>query len=264
MERFILYGDSWTQGQGIGTGEIENNQIEPIDFYRKSNHPISKLLINTFNVPVINNGIQGNTNTHMLKQIYDDVTENNIDKDDIVIIGFTSLIRDHHPFIPTQYNDKTKYGWNIHNMFNELDELHFENDSDTIYEKSFKEYAINYITKIFDESYYQYVGFNMVYFLQHFLNANQIKYFFWNPFETIVNHSYKNSSLINKNHYVNFGNNFMNDLYEYEKQLLNSNPKFTVWENNQINPNPALHPNYWGYEFIGNRIVSHIISQIDF
>lgn len=259
MERFVLYGDSWTQGQGIGTGELENNQIEPIDYYRKSNHPISKLLIKTFNVPVINNGIQGNTNTDILKQIYDDINNNNVDKDDILIIGFTSLIRDNHPFIPMQYNQKVKYGWNIHNMINEIDELHFKSDSDNIYEKSFKEYAINYITKIFDNSYYEYVGFNMVYFLQHFLNANQIKYFFWNPFETIINSNYKNSNLIDKKCYINFGNNFMQDLYHYEKTLLKNNPKFTVWENNQITPNIALHPNYWGYEFISEKLVSHIL-----
>ena len=82
-----------------------------------------------------------------------------------------------------------------------------------IYEKHFKEYAINYITEIFDKSYYEYVGFNMVYFLQHFLNANQIDYFLWNPFETIIENGYKNENLINKTRYINFGSNFMNDLY---------------------------------------------------
>ena len=258
MERFVLYGDSWTQGQGIGTGEIDNNQIEPIDYYRKSNYPLSKLLKNIFDVPVINNGIQGNTNTHILEQIYDDVTNSIIDKDDVVIIGFTSLIRDNHPFIPTQFNDKTKYGWNIHNMINELDEIHFKNDSDNIYDKSFKEYAINYVTEIFDQSYYEYVGFNMVYFLQHFLKANGIEYYFWNPFETIVKEEYKNSHLIDKSRYINFGNNFMCELYEYETELLNGNPKFTVWENNQIKPKYVLHPNYWGYEHIAKKMTEFI------
>jgi hypothetical protein len=258
MKRFVLYGDSWTEGQGIGTGELEHTQYEPLDVYRKTNHPISKLLTEKYGASVINKGIQANTNTYILKQMYDDVVNGYFTENDIVIIGFTSLIRDHHPFIPTQYNEKTKYGWNIHNMINEIDELHPFQDTDTIYERHFKEYAINYITEIFDKSYYDYVGFNMVYFLQHFLKANQIEYFFWNPFETIIETNYKNEHLIDKSRYINFGDNFMNLLYKEEKLILNSNSNFTVWEKNQINPKHALHPNYWGYEIIAKKIIQHI------
>jgi hypothetical protein len=50
----------------------------------------------------------------------------------------------------------------------------------------------------------------------------------------------------------------MNELYEYEKEILNDDITFTVWENNQINPKYVLHPNYWGYQYIAEKIVRFI------
>lgn len=48
-KKIFLFGDSWTEGQGIGTGELKDSK-EPevanqVSKYRKQNHPIAKQIL---------------------------------------------------------------------------------------------------------------------------------------------------------------------------------------------------------------------------
>ena len=52
----------------------------------------------------------------------------------------------------------------------------------------------------------------------------------------LIENGYKNENLINKTRYINFGSNFMNDLYIEEKKILTNDSVYTLWEKNQIFP----------------------------
>lgn len=263
--KIFLLGDSWTEGQGIGTGEYKTKEPEvanEVSQYRKDNHPIAKFLIDWYDFEVENLALQGNSNTNSLSILQRMIENKKIIKDDIVIIGFTSLMRDYHCFMPPEFSQH-KMSWTMTDM---LIELEIERPMHNSQDGFFNEYSKNYILNIFDEEYYKYVGFNMIYFLQHYLSAYGIKYYFWNTFETIVETDYKHSKYIDKSKYINFGTNYWDELKEEETILIKKNKKtllgggkqllYTFWERNFMNPKNIVHPNYDGYEYIAKQILN--------
>jgi len=264
--KIFLFGDSWTEGQGIGTGEYKSDEpsvANEVSQYRKNNHPIAKSLIDWYDFEVENLALQGNSNTNSLSILQRMIEKKEIIKDDIVIIGFTSLMRDYHCFMPPEFSQH-KMAWTITDMLTELEkERPAENKLDVL----FNEYSKNYILNIFDEEYYKYVGFNMVYFLQHYFSVYGIKYYFWNTFETIIENDYKYSKFIDKTKYINFGTNYWDELKEEEDILIKKNKvksilggqqnlKYTFWEKNYLKPKNIVHPNYYGYEYIAKQILN--------
>lgn len=266
-KKIFLFGDSWTEGQGIGTGELVNSS-EPdiankVSKYRKQNHPITKRLIDWFDYEVENLALQGNSNSNSLNLLKKMIEGGEIIEGDIVIIGFTSLIRDYHSFIPPDFQNH-RFGWTISNIIQEINERSEKGQIDSI----LNQYSKNYILNIFDEEYYKYVGFNMVYFLQHYFSALNINYYFWNTFETIVTNDYKHSKYIDKTKYINFGTNYYDELKKEEELLIKDNLvkrllggkklEYTFWERNFIKPKNIVHPNYYGYEYIAKQILDFI------
>lgn len=264
--KIFLLGDSWTEGQGIGTGEYKTCEPEvanEVSQYRKNNHPIAKSLNHWYDFEVENLALQGNSNTNSLSILQRMIENKEIIKDDIVIIGFTSLMRDYHCFMPPEFSQH-KMAWTTTDMITELEkERPAENEIDML----FNEYSKNYILNIFDEEYYKYVGFNMVYFLQHYFSVYGIKYYFWNTFETIVDKDYKYSKFIDKSKYINFGTNYWDELKKEEEDLIKKNKLksllgggkqllHTFWERNFIKPKNIVHPNYDGYEYISKEILN--------
>jgi hypothetical protein len=83
------YGDSWTEGQGT-TNEV--NEWKKYSWV--------KLVSDRLGISSINNGISGNSNLNIFNKVIDDLIEGKIKENDIVVIMWSSSLRDLVPFLP--------------------------------------------------------------------------------------------------------------------------------------------------------------------
>ena len=240
------YGDSWTEGQGT----TEDRQ-------QWKTHSWVKIVSDKLGVTPINNGISGNSNLNIFNKVVDDLIEDKIKENDIVVVMWSSSLRDLVPFLP-----KNEWvSWSVKHLVEYphkfVESYQSENEKYNNFLYSFKEL---FITDLFNQNYYNIVNQNYIIFLQKMFEFYKIKYVMFDAFESmIIDLDAKDSKLetINQNYYWEFNKKTIRD-------LLNSTNRDDIWEHiENYKDRPTQHPNIEGYCLI-SEIIYDFIKKCDY
>jgi hypothetical protein len=235
------YGDSWTEGQG--TTE---------DRKQWKTYSWVKILSDKLGVISVNNGISGNSNLNIFNKVVDDLIEDKIKENDIVVIMWSSSLRDLVPFLP-----KNEWvSWSVKHLVEYphkfVESYQSENEKYNNFLYSFKEL---FITDLFNQSYYNIVNQNYIIFLQKMFEFYKIKYVMFDAFESMITDLDRKDSkleIINQNYYWEFNKKTIRD-------LLNSTNRDDIWEHiENYKDRPTQHPNIEGYRLISEIIYDFI------
>ena len=156
------YGDSWTEGEGCDL-EIESTlKNQELIIYRNQKSWV-KLLADKLNLQWINNGKSGNPNSVIFNSIIDDVTNDRIKKGDLVIVLWSSSLRDYAAFLPRQQ----WVSWSVKHLVNLPEKFinSYKSHNET-YDSFLREYKSFFLDNLFNQNYYNIVNQNYIIFLQ--------------------------------------------------------------------------------------------------
>jgi len=160
--KLFTFGDSWTAGVGCNL-KVENTikDSEELGMYRNS-MSWPKYLSNLLNVEFLNLGEQGSSNKEIFDKIITTIKSKIISENDLVIIMWSSSLRDDVPFFPNgessmwgilRTGPKWKFNWFVKNSLkNTTGDSQYNN-----FIKSYKEFFIN---NLYDDNYYNIVNQN--------------------------------------------------------------------------------------------------------
>jgi|2_EtaG_2_1085320.scaffolds.fasta_scaffold35178_2 hypothetical protein len=204
MKRIISYGDSFTLGLGTDRKVEEQlfqsakNRQEGKDKQRKFeiNNSFTKFFADKFKVPFINTAVPGCNNKYILNEIMKYDMDKGFEKDDFVLIGFTSSYRDKLPFFPDIYNDNVRHGfqWSMKELpllSDPKDIFFWKSDLSEDYQNTLNEFMIGYqkfyMVEVFDDSYWQIFNSNIIVYIQKYLEFKKINYIMIDAFEPMLN-----------------------------------------------------------------------------
>lgn len=248
------YGDSWTEGQG--TDAVVEKSITDrgvLKSFRNENSWV-KLLSDKLGVSHVNNGLSGMSNVKIFNQLVEDTKGGIISKDDLVIIMWSSSLRDSVPFLP----NNEWLSWSIKQLFETSSENFIKSykSDNKEYDKFLMSYKELFIAELFNQNYYNIVNQNYIIFIQKLLESYGIKYMMCDAFENMVIDLQSKDDVtqfINKSNYWNFG------VTSFKGFLLSTNRK-DIWEPVEISKQDigGIHPNKLGYEIIANEIYDYL------
>lgn len=239
------YGDSWTEGQGTVDDRKE---------WKK--HSWVKLLSDKFKVKSNNNGVSGSSNLKIFNKVVSDIRNNKIKKNDLVVIMWSSSLRDSVPFLP-----KNEWvSWSVKHLVELphkfIESYKSENEKYDNFLSSFKEH---FLLNLFNQNYYNIVNQNYIVFIQKLLEFYEVKYVMCDAFEEMIlnlNEDDDKTSSIDKKYYWGFGNRTIRD-------FLNDTNRDDIWEHiDNFKTRPTQHPNIEGYKLIYQELYKFIINTI--
>lgn len=247
------YGDSWTEGEGCDL-EIESTlKNQELIIYRNQNSWV-KLLADKLNLQWINNGKSGNPNSVIFNSIIDDVTNNRIKKGDLVIVLWSSSLRDYAAFLPRQQ----WVSWSVKHLVNLPEKFinSYKSHNET-YDSFLREYKSFFLDNLFNQNYYNIVNQNYIIFLQKLFEFYGINYVMADAFDMMVvypNEKDDVSSMIKTKHYWEYRKKTMRDFLQETKLDCFEDIKM-------ISKNPAQHPNILGYNLISVEFNNYIVKN---
>ena len=247
------YGDSWTEGEGCDL-EIESTlKNQELIIYRNQNSWV-KLLADKLNLQWINNGKSGNPNSVIFNSIIDDVTNDRIKKGDLVIVLWSSSLRDYAAFLPRQQ----WVSWSVKHLVNLPEKFinSYKSNNET-YDSFLREYKTFFLDNLFNQNYYNIVNQNYIIFLQKLFEFYGIKYVMADAFDMMVvdpNEKDDVSSMIKTKHYWEYRKKTMRDLLQETKLDCFEDIKM-------MSKNPAQHPNILGYNLISVEFNNYIVKN---
>ena len=275
MRTIHFYGDSWTKGDGCqfepGSGRIESSIKFGPDYtkeYAEYSMPaqVKKLLNNEFNI--INNGSSGSSNFQIYGQILKGLSNNTFSKNDIVIVNWTSIIREPFTFMftPETLNHNPWEGHGIDNSLrghwseNEWTPFWITDISNPRMKKIFKSIFEDFIIDRINYDIFYEICMNYVCNLEIIFKELEVNFLFMNAFENIISENVSFYSKINKENWIRFGSSFSEYLHEIESTL-DLSVGYSVWEDDYIKPgvgNDGPHPNRIGYKYIADLICEEL------
>jgi lysophospholipase L1-like esterase len=244
------YGDSWTEGVGVNR-PVENGIVDLHDkkIYRNQfSYP--KHLSELLSINYENRGMSGSSNKEIFDTIVNDVKSNKITEGDLVVVLWSSSLRDNVPFFPENewhswglnYIDKENLKhWGVRNKLT----------NDVTYNKFIYDYKINYVTQLFNQNYYNIVNQNYIIFLQRLFEHYNIIYVMADAFDKMVidvNADDDKVHHIDTNLYWNFS---LKTFKDYLSNLKDN----SVWEDNlPFEDKPGKHPSIFGYRKIAEEL----------
>lgn len=243
MMKLHAYGDSWTEGQGT----TENREE-----WKK--HSWVKIVSDKLGVDSENNGISGNSNLNIFNKVVDDLIADKIKSNDIVVVMWSSSLRDTVPFLP-----KNEWvSWSVKHLVEFphkfVESYQSENERYDNFLYSFKKL---FVTELFNQNYYNIVNQNYIIFLQKMFEFYKIKYVMFDAFEHMIIDLTSNDNkldIIDHNHYWEFNKKTIRD-------FLNETNRGDIWEHSEnYKDRPTQHPNIEGYKLI-SEVVHNFISE---
>ena len=247
------YGDSWTEGEGCNL-EIESTlKNQELIIYRNQNSWV-KLLADKLNLQWINNGKSGNPNSVIFNSIIDDVTNDRIKKGDLVIVLWSSSLRDYAAFLPRQQ----WVSWSVKHLVNLPEKFinSYKSHNET-YDSFLREYKSFFLDNLFNQNYYNIVNQNYIIFLQKLFEFYDIKYVMADAFDMMVvnpNETDDVSNIIKTKHYWEYRKKTMRDFLQETKLDCFEDIKM-------MSKNPAQHPNVLGYNLISVEFNNYIVKN---
>lgn len=267
------FGDSWTHGIGVewepGRGPVPMEDRYDLNWDNerfKYSWP-GQLRTKLNNKYTINNfGTAGFSNYEIYCEIIQRIKNKEIKKDDLVIVAFSSIIREPLNFLTMANYDE--YGFiNYSNAVHIAPLQEYPNWIVRIEDKKLKEAAIeNYMDFIVNRINYNFlyeIVMNYVCNLQIFLEKLEINYIFVNAFENVISDKVFFYNQIKKENWVLFNYTLSEYLIDRSKELDSSLP-YSVWEDDfkdvqKCSDGP--HPNRIGYGFIAELLYDEIIKR---
>lgn len=250
MKRIVAYGDSWTIGEGCNR-EVEDtlSKHEKI-IYQKENSWV-KILGDKFNIVTENNGISGNPNNKIYNQIVDDVKNGLTTKHDLVLIMWSSSLRDYLPFLP--HGPKGEWlSWSTKHLVETPDRFFTSTQTENRYYDFFMEdYKKFFLLNLHNDLYYSIINQNYIIFLQHYLKHYKINYVMIDGIEDMflgLDSVYDKTDLIDKDLYWGYRDKTIRD-------WLIERTDDTFWEyKDRWDTRGTQHPNSMGYKLIADEI----------
>ena len=251
------YGDSWTEGQGAYVKKekelLARNDIRKF----RNEYSWVKLLSDKLEIENVNNGLSGQSNLKIFNDVVTDIMNGVISNNDLVIILWSSSLRDNVPFLP----NNEWLSWSIKQLFETSKDgfiKSYKSDNKTYdnFLQGFKEF---FVTELFNQNYYNIVNQNYIIFLQKLLENYNIKYLMCDAFESMVNELHPKDDVtkhINKKAYWKFGEKCF-------KQLLIETKLDDVWEPIEISKQDigGIHPNEKGYKIIMEEMYNYLLKE---
>jgi len=257
--KLFTFGDSWTEG--VGSDWQEELKTEDLEERTKIRHKYAwpTLLSKHLNIPFDNFGIGGCSNKSIFDAVCNSVDTDLIKKDDLVVIMWSSSLRDSVPFFPD--NNSWHYWGERYKRKEYLYKKVFKNTNITTkYDRIKKEYQEYFLANLFTDEYYQIVNQNYILYLQWMFKKIGIRYIFCDAFDLMIkddiSKNIDKTNLIDKNHYWGISNKTLKDL------LINTNRK-DVWGDGQHwkDLTEGKHPNKNGYKLIANELYDFILNK---
>jgi hypothetical protein len=240
------YGDSYTAGEGTS----QNRE-------KWKDNSWVKYLADMLNIEWVNNGISGNSNLKIFNKVVEDLKDGVIEKGDFITIMWSSSLRDVVAFLPKNewVSWSTKHLLEFPHKFIESYKSESEEYNQFLF--SFKEL---FVTKLYNQNYYNIVNQNYIIFLQKMFEFYGVKYLMCDGFESMIidlNEEDNRLDLINTKFYWRFNNQTFRD-------LLNDTNRIDIWEHQDINfkSRPTQHPNAEGYRIIASELYEVVIKYI--
>jgi len=264
--KLYAFGDSWTEGVGC------NPQVESL-FHSNSidrklyRHTLSwpNFLSKLLNIEHENLSLAGESNKYIFDKLINSVKSNLIVEGDLVVIMWSSTLRDSVPFFPDKEwhiwgkrfkQERFKFDWVINTLKDKVRGSYYtKNSSYNSFLKNYKEFFIN---ELYNDFYYDIINQNYIIFIQNLLEHYGIKYLFCDAFDLMLNDglhiNIDKTKFINKEHYYGFGEKTLKD------HLMSVDPTDKeVWENDvKWSETPGKHPNSKGYEEIAKELYKFI------
>ena len=230
--KVIAFGDSWTAGEGTNRS-ITNKMktFDEVEQYQKQ-HSWPRYLADKIGVQYKNFGEVGSTNYRIFSNVFEQFAENQISNDDLIVIMWSSPLRDPLPFFPHMFSRTGPIGlsWSLKELATDSKE-------------SLKRYYDHwgktfYLENLHDESYYKLLNTNYMIMLQKYLESKGIDYIMCNAFEELD----YDEKLVDITNYYNHQTMF---------EFLSN--KGEVWEDTQ-SIYTIKHPNTQGHKLIAQEV----------
>ena len=256
--KLFTFGDSWTEGVG---GNLEEElQTDAPEDRTKIRHKYCwpKYLSDTLDAELQNFGMGGSSNKNIFDLVSQLIHNQTINKDDLVVVMWSSSLRDEVPFFPTEnlwhfWGEKYMNKSHIYKSA-----LSNKKTSDYDLHKNLKcEYQEYFIDNLFTDVYYNIINQNYILYLQYMFEKIGIRYLFCDAFDIMIKNDYlvsiDKTDLINKNHYWGFIDK------TFKEYLIEKNRK-DVWEDGNLWLDTVVgkHPNKNGYQLISDELYRFI------
>lgn len=258
MKRLVAYGDSWTIGEGCNR-EIEDTLSKHEKMaYQKENSWV-RFLSDNLSIPYENNGISGNPNNKIFNQIVDDVKNGITTKNDLVVVMWSSSLRDYLPFMP--HGPKGEWlSWSTKHLMETPERFFTSTQTENRYYDFFMEdYKKFYLTNLYSDLYYSMVNQNYIIFLEQFFAHYKIKYILCDGIEDMflgLNKEYDKTYLINSKYYWGY-------MKQSFRDWLIERTDETFWEfKEKWETRGTQHPNIKGYRMIADELATFINDVI--
>jgi lysophospholipase L1-like esterase len=255
--KLFAYGDSWTEGCGIDPHKeilIENKEDRK---YFRNSKAWPKVLSGLTGYDHQNQSIAGTDNNTIFNKIIEDVKSKTVKEGDLIIVMWSSSLRDDVPFFP-------KGEWHAWGS-NYITEGHKNkwfifNETALTKNSTYNNFLINfkdlYISDLFTQDYYNIINQNYIIFLQELFNFYHVNYIFCDGFDKMVDDIKSENDkthLINKSCYFGWGKKTLKNLLtETGNRLMWEDPKYDIKEI------PGMHPSELGYRLIAEEIYKFI------
>lgn len=248
-----VYGDSWTEGQGANLEK--ENSLKNRDELQKFRNEFSwaKVLSDKINLEHTNDGLSGHSNLKIFNKISSDVKNGIITKNDLVIIMWSSSLRDTVNFLP----NNEWISWSVRELINTPNRfINSFVSGDEKYDNFLQTYKELYISELFNQNYYNIVNQKYIIFIQKLLEFYNVKYIMCDGFERMIIDLNKKDDItkhINKDSYWGFNNKC---LREYLTELKRDD----IWEVKNMTKDIflSLHPNKIGYQIISDVLYNFL------
>jgi hypothetical protein len=257
--KLFTFGDSWTEGIGGNIDEENTTNILEEKTKIRQKYCWPKHLSELLNANYENYGIGGTSNQIIFNSVCKCLSLKKIEKDDFVIVMWTSPLRDNHPFFPVddefhfwskRYVDK-KY------LYDKV--FSYEKGENEKYDKLKKEYKEFYIFNLMNDTYYDIVDQNYIIYLQYMFTELGIRFLFVDAFDIMVSpkiiKEVDKTTIIKKEHYWNFSTKTCKD-------LLIETDRGDVWQDyKKFISTAGKHPSNNGYKMIAQHLYNWIIKE---
>jgi hypothetical protein len=275
MGKVISFGDSFVVGLGTDR-EYESSlmsdnpnwkkmsedekaaQRQKVNDFRRQNS-FTAFFAEKLKMNWVNEGRIGCDNQAIISQIFDYDLNKGFDKDDIILVSFTSSLRDKPSWMPDVITKNTHNGISfsfgeIFRYLNALQNLVWKDDNiSKKYDKFTRDYFSRFIVEFWDERYYQMQNTWMISLIQHLFNTREVKYILMDGFEEMLSQTNK---YLDYNFYWGY-NEFCRSkftIYSYLKSFQDD----SLLELDGWNMNDAKkHPSKKGHEIFANQLLRY-------
>jgi lysophospholipase L1-like esterase len=268
------FGDSWTQGVGVewepGRGQIPMSDRYDLNWDNERKLYAWPGQLNTLlksKYKVNNFGAAGYSNFEIYREVMHRLHEGHLKKGDLVIVCFSSIIREPLNFLDTanyEANGFINYSNECHIRpsavlnLNWIDQIENDEMRDGVV-KLYKDFIVNR----FSYEFLHEIAMNYVCNLQILLESLDIDYLFLNAFENILCKKVSFYEQVKLKNWI-LPNYTLSEYLLDRKDEINPSLPYALWEDDhkvvrECSDGP--HPNRIGYGFIAELIHSEIVKR---